>query len=151
MARWCAYRSSWRTRRGSNPGRRIRHLSEHLDLAPTILSLAAVEVPENFRGTTVLEPASQAFLEIGTWRGVAANGFKWLWNRNSGEQKLFALEDELDRTPLDDPAVAAQLRAQLEPYLEIEGRRDPKAEAARVGRNWSEEENERLRALGYAQ
>jgi arylsulfatase A-like enzyme len=132
-------------------GRRIRHLSEHLDLSPTILELADVDVPRTFRGTTVLDPAEHAFLEIGTWRGIAANGFKWVWNRDSGEQKLFALDDELDRTSLDDPATAQKLRAQLEPYLEVDARRDPKADAARVGQGWTDEEKERLRALGYAQ
>jgi arylsulfatase A-like enzyme len=133
------------------PGRRIAHLSQHIDVAPTILRLARIEKPSAFQGNSVLEPVDRIFLEIGPWRGVVTNDGKEVWNRSSGEQKVFALGDELDRTPLDDPALAASLRVQLEPYLALEARRDPALEAKRVGASWSKEETERLRALGYVQ
>lgn len=131
-------------------GRRIAHLSQHVDVAPTILDLAGVRVPDDFRGRTVFEPAQRVFLEIGPWRGIIADGSKWVWNRNTGEQQLFALTDQLDATPRDEPLVAEKLRAQLEPYLAIEASRAPD-DASRVGAAWSEEEVERLKALGYAQ
>jgi arylsulfatase A-like enzyme len=133
------------------PGRRVRHLSQHVDLAPSILELVGVAIPPAFRGKSVFERASRVFLEIGPWRGIAADGSKWLWDRASDEQQLFALADELDRTPRVEPEVAGRLRAQLDPYLAIEAGRQPGEPGKRVGAAWSPEEVERLRALGYAQ
>ena len=131
------------------PGRRIGHLSQHLDLAPTILALAGVDVPPSFRGQSVFEPAQHVILEMARWRGIAGGSHKWIWNQTTGAQELYALSDEGDRAPLDEPAVAAQLRAQLDSYL-ASSARPADRDAARVGTQWSKQEQERLRALGYA-
>ena len=83
------------------------------------------------------------------WRGIAAGSSKWIWNQGTGVQQLYALADEGDRAPLDEPAVASQLRAQLEPYLATQ--RTTSGDAERVGAQWSDDEKRRLQLLGYAQ
>lgn len=133
------------------PGRRVAHLSQHLDLAPTILSLVGLEAPSSFTGRSVFEPADAVILEMARWRGIADGASKWIWNPATGVQQLFALSDEHDRAPRDEPSVAAPLRAQLESYLAGEARRPAIPVAERTGAQWSEDEQQRLRALGYTQ
>jgi hypothetical protein len=129
-------------------GRVVTHLSQHLDLAPTILDLAGVARPASFRGTTVLEPAGAVLLEIGPWRGIVAGNDKLVWQTGTGEQQLFAVTDRLDRAPRDEPAVASPLHARL---AALEPARPTPEPSASGNAAWSEEEKERLRALGYAQ
>ena len=130
------------------PGRRVSHLSQHIYLAPTILQLAGIDPPREFRGTSVFEPAERVFLEIGTWRGVVAEGSKLLWNQATGEQQLFALSDELDSAPREDAEIATRLQAQLDGYLALDPNRNAPG-GPQPGNNWSKDEIERLRALGY--
>jgi arylsulfatase A-like enzyme len=131
------------------PGRRVAHLSQHVDLAPSLLDLAGVRRPAPFRAAgSLFEPAAQVFAEDGPWRAVYAEDHKLVWNAASRESALFAAADEHDQRPLDDPALAARLRARLDGYLALDAEREPAPGAPAAA--WSEEERERLRALGYA-
>ncbi len=124
------------------PGSRVAHLSRHLDLAPTLLDWLGVARPRSFRGETLLAPAPIAFAENGPWRAVYGRTHKLVVNRETGEQQVYAIDDEHDREPLD--ADAPELADAHEAY---EARRT----ARRRGEasDWSPEELERLRALGY--
>jgi len=128
-------------------GRRVTHLSQHLDVAPTMLSLAGLSRPSSFRGGSIFEPAERVLLEMGPWVGVAADGAKLVWKRDAGEPQLFALSDELDRQPRDDPATTARLRARLDEYLALERAGSDVQSSIPL----SAEETERLRALGYVE
>ena len=128
-------------------GRVVAHVSQHLDLAPAVLALAGVPQPPEEQGRTIFEPIDAAFLEMGPWRGIVAGDDKLVWNTQTGEQRLFALSDRLDRQPRDDAATSARLRGRLET---LEAQRPHRAAAVPAAATWSEEEKERLRALGYA-
>jgi arylsulfatase len=128
-------------------GRVIEHVSQHLDLAPAVLALAGVARPATQQGRTVFEPIDAAFLEMGPWRGVVVGDDKLVWDTQTGEQQLFAITDRLDRHPRDDAATTARLRGRLET---LEAQRPHAAAALPAAATWSEEEKERLRALGYA-
>jgi arylsulfatase A-like enzyme len=132
------------------PGRRVAHLTQHIDLAPTLLDLAGVARPASFRGASIFEPAPEAIVEDGTWRGVYADDHKLVWNRETGATQLFAsATDPLDARPIEDAARVASLRARLDAYVAREPVSHGPAET--VAPAWSDEERERLRALGYAE
>ncbi len=127
------------------PGRRVSQLTQHLDLAPTLLSLAGIEKPESFRGGSLFEEPEIVFCEEGPWRAVYAEGHKLTWNVETGDSELFAAGDALDQAPLDDPAREAELRAHFETYRQLE---TSQGRAARA-HDWSKTELESLRTLGY--
>lgn len=131
------------------PGRRVTHLSQHLDLAPSLLRLADVPVPPAFRGTSVFDPAPRAFVDEGPWRGVYAGGFKLVLGPKRGESALFAMSDEHDLAPADDPGRAGALHTELDSYLALEAGTAPRTPDA--ASPWSPEELERLHTLGYVQ
>jgi len=129
-------------------GRRERRLSQHIDVAPTLLRLAGLDVPAAFRGGSLFEPSERAFVEMGPWVGVYADGRKLVWNRDTGTRLLFAMEDELDQAPRSDPALAERLAAMLETYA---AHAVARSEEPARGLQWTKEERDRLRALGYAE
>jgi arylsulfatase A-like enzyme len=132
------------------PGRRVAHLSQQMDLAPTLLDLAGVARPASFRGESVLAPAEAAIVDDGSWRGVYAEDRKLVWNRETGAMQLFdAVADPLDARPIADPGREAALRKRIDAYVAREPA--PREPAASQVPSWSAEERERLRALGYAQ
>jgi arylsulfatase A-like enzyme len=130
------------------PGHRVTYLSQHLDLAPTLLRLAGIEPPPAFDGKSVFDPAAEVYTEDGPWWGVYAGDRKLVWNDQSGATELYDAADELDATPREDPEATRRLRALLDRYLAIEAQRKG---GAPQGSAWSAEEKERLRALGYLQ
>jgi arylsulfatase A-like enzyme len=132
---------------GADAGRRVAHASQHIDVSPTLLALAGVDAPASFRGGSLSEPAVEIFLEMGSWLGVVAEGAKLVRKSDTGEQRLFALADRLDATPLDDVALAERLGARLDAYASL--RRDPRIGPS--GPALTDAERERLRALGYAE
>jgi arylsulfatase A-like enzyme len=127
------------------PGRRIAHLTRHVDLAPTLLRWAGVPVPPEFQGGSLLEPATRAFVENGPWEGVYAEGRKLILNRATGEHFLFDLGDELDQTPTAREPEDELLWQHLGEYGELRNEH----EAVPRGEAWDREELEELRALGY--
>lgn len=130
------------------PGRRIAHLSSQVDLAPTLLALAGLERPAPFDGPLVLQPAARAFTEDGPWRSVHRQGRKLILNQETGRAELYDLADLLDQHPLSEPRSVDSLREDLVQYgkLEALGQAGGVAEA---GDDWTSEEIEELRALGY--
>lgn len=132
-----------------DPGRRIAHLSRHLDLAPVLLDLAGVRPPASFRGRAGFDPADEAIAEDGPWRAVYAGDHNLVLNRETGVTQLFSAADRVDATPLADAVAEAQLRTRLDAYVARE-QSGPPAASDKPAPAWSEEERERLRALGYA-
>ena len=133
----------------ARPGRRVGHLSHHLDLAPTLLTLLNVEVPPSFRGRSLFAPAERTLLDTLTWRGIIEGPWKLLVDEASEQETLFALPDELDSTPVANEEVAARLRPPLAEHRRL-AREEPSHAAPDPAAAWSEEEKKRLRALGYA-
>lgn len=134
---------------GVGPPARIRRLTHHLDLAPTLLALAGLEVPPGFRGKPLTETATVAFAEEGPWLAVHADGRKLVLDRRDGRVTLFDLADPLDQSPITDDSAERALREHARWYSALE-----RVEASRSidpPPPWSKAELERLRALGYAE
>ena len=53
-------------------GRRVRHMSQHMDLGPTLLHLAGVQKPPSFRGGTLFDAADLIFTEDAAYRAASA-------------------------------------------------------------------------------
>jgi arylsulfatase A-like enzyme len=130
------------------PGRRVTHLSRHLDLAPTLLDMVGVPQPAQYRGASMLEPASVAYAEDGPWRAVYRADHNLVVNRETGSRELFAVADELDQRPLDSPEATSRLTADLDQYISLEGA-GPVIPIPQPGEMWSAGELRELRALGY--
>jgi arylsulfatase A-like enzyme len=133
------------------PGRRIRHLTTHLDLAPTLLDLAGVPRPPQFRGESLTRPAARAFAEDGPWRTVYSANGKAIMNLETGVSELFDAADELDQHPLRDPDRLAILLEHIVWYQNLKRVAGSAALPGGSSAKWSEEEIERLRSLGYVE
>lgn len=134
------------------PGKRIRHLSQHLDVGPTLLHLAGLKKPPSFRGVSVLAPAQRAYSEGASWRAVYGHGKKLVLNKQSGEASLFDATDQLDQHPLEDTEneeYRELLMSYLHSYLGLEAESRQTPEDGEPARQWNKEELERLKALGY--
>lgn len=64
-----------------------------------------------------------------------------------GTREVFAVDDGLDQIPLDDSDLETRLWLQLDTYLE--SRRHLAGDSTVSSPDWSPEEFEHLRALGY--
>ncbi len=134
----------------SLPGeRRISHFTRQMDLAPTLLSMAGLAVPEEFRGRSLFEPASGVFSEARTFRSIYAEDAKLIWDGETGDTRLYASSDLFDTEILDDPELESQLRAELEEYLKLEAEAGER-ESSELPK-LSKERIEHLRSLGYIQ
>ncbi len=153
----------------------VEHPVETLDLMPTLLDLAGLEVPPRAQGSSLaallastgattekhaLEsaPAFSEHTEPGP-KGPSSyamydRGWKLIWHRNPApgnpEVELFdPVTDPLDQHDVaaENPAVVASFRPAIERWLSwAESQRlDPEAEQAAL----SAEDLERLRSLGY--
>lgn len=156
------------------PGRRIHRLTHHIDLAPTLLALAGLDRPPEFRGSALTGPAAEvsapqfAFAEDGPWLAVHSpqQQLKLIVNRRTGAREIFDLGDKLDQQPLApaacEPSDRARLLEQARWYTKLE--RLPhqshaaspalhptskQAEESAPTHDWSPDERERLKALGY--
>ena len=130
-------------------GRRITHLTRHLDLAPTLLALAGIPSPSSFRGGALTSAPGPAFADDGPWLGVYASDRKLILDRKTGDVTTFMLHDTLDQRPLEDPSATRALLEHTRWYAALERAEAAGSEAGKV--EWSQEEIERLRALGYAE
>jgi hypothetical protein len=133
------------------PGRRIRHLTTHVDLAPTLLDLAGIPRPQQFRGDSLTRPVARAFAEDGPWCTVYSADRKVILNLETGATEMFDVGDELDQHPLDDPARLASLLEHIVWYQRLEPVAGSAHLEADAPATWSPEELERLRALGYVE
>ena len=130
------------------PGRRLTHLSRHLDVAPTLLELLDVDIPTSFRGGSLFEPAPQVFAEESAWRAVHTADLKLIVDLNDDEMQLFSLDDQLDRNVLNQPESARRLYERIDDYRQLEAMALKRRQS---GAEWTPEELEDLRSLGYLQ
>ena len=130
------------------PGRRVAHLTRHLDLAPTLLGFAGIPVPAGYEGGSLLEPAERSFADDGPWRAVVVPDWKLVWHVESDVWKAYRRDDRGDRNPIDPPPELAPLMDALRDYAS----REPGAGTpAPANHRWTEAEKTQLRALGYAE
>jgi arylsulfatase A-like enzyme len=137
------------------PGRlgapqRVAHMTQHVDLAPSLLELVGIAAPAGFRGRSVFEPASVVYAENGPWRAVWNAAGKLVVQLDEGRFELYGADDPLDQRQLDDPELRATLGPLLDTYVQVGAARGAGSEALDA-RAWSGEELDRLRALGYAE
>ncbi len=138
-----------------------------LDVAPTVLELAGVPVPESFEGESLLPliaapdaaPDRPNFAALGApvFRGVveqiSVNDGSWSLARNLDEEgREFLFDRGVD--PLEDanllelePAAAERMRAALDSHLAAGARPGTRATDVRIEPAIAE----RLRAMGYLQ
>jgi len=146
---------------------RVRAQVRILDIAPSVLDIAGVAVPEGFEGESLLpliaatEPqpdrlnfaALGAPILVGAVEQVSVNDGSWSLARNlDGGRREFLFDRELD--PLEDanlvdlePAAAERMRAVLDAHLSVEARADARAANVRIDPRIAE----LLRAVGYLQ
>jgi arylsulfatase A-like enzyme len=146
---------------------RVRTQVRNLDIAPTLLDIAGVAIPDGFEGESLLpliaatEPVSDrpSFAALGepiiagVVEQVSVNDGSWSLARNLDETgKEFLFERELD--PREDanladlePAAAERMRAVLDAHLALKPRSGARAADVRIDPSIAE----RLRAVGYLQ
>jgi arylsulfatase len=134
-------------------GRRIDHMTQHIDLAPTLLGLLGVNKPESFRGNSVFVPTGTIFAENGPWRAAYADEAKLIVHRVKAFTELYRAEDRLDQTKFRDAALEARLQAHLDRYIAIGEGHSSSGDGASGAEAavWTDEEMNQLRALGYAE
>jgi arylsulfatase A-like enzyme len=139
--------------RAPGSGERIAHLTQGLDLAPTLLGRVGVEKPKSFKGSSLFDPAERVYSEEGPWRSVYAGGFKLIRNLCTGEDHLFEASDALDRHPLAGrQEILTTLGAQLDSYIVLEEAQSHGGGAeVKRSRRWENEDIQRLRSLGYVE
>jgi arylsulfatase A-like enzyme len=146
---------------------RVRTQVRNLDIAPTVLDLAGVPIPDGFEGESLLplieapEPAPDrpAFADlgepilVGAIEQVSVNDGAWSMARNLDEEgREFLFERELD--PMEDanlidlePEQAERLRAVLDAHLAVEAREGTRVEDVSIDPGIAAA----LRAVGYLQ
>jgi arylsulfatase A-like enzyme len=139
----------------------------NLDIAPTVLDIAGLAIPEGFEGESLLPliaapgrpPDRPSFAALGepilagVVEQVSVNDGSWSLARNlDAAGKEFLFERALD--PLEDanlvdlePAAAGRMRAVLDAHLSVEARADARAANVRIDPFIAES----LRAMGYLQ
>ena len=151
------------------PVRPIRVASQvrNLDIAPTVLDMAGVDIPDGFEGESLLPlitaagrgpdrtnfAALGAPILMGATEQVSINDGSWTLARNLDEQgQEFLFDRELD--PAEDanliglePTAAQRMQAALDAHLAVEARAGTRAPNVRIDPRIAEQ----LRALGYLQ
>jgi len=128
-------------------GRRVERLTHHLDLAPTLLRLASIDPPEAFRGGLLTESPPLAYAEDGSWLAVYSGDEKLIVDRDTGATQRFYLDDAFDQHPLGAAPSGSDFDSHLRWYAALA--RVVDEEAGEAAPSWSDEELERLEALGY--
>ena len=135
--------------------RRVDDIVELIDLAPTILELAGVHVPESMQGRSLLHPdADRVAFTRTVWqraRYSARNDrYKLIWDSRTGVTELYDLESdpgEAQNIYGERTFVSGHLEQRLLTWL-----RDQEALRAGVSPDraeMTEEERRRLESLGY--
>ena len=135
--------------------RRVDDIVELIDLAPTILELAGVHVPETMQGRSLLHPdADRVAFTRTVWKRARYSArndrYKLIWDSRTGVTELYDLETD----PIEKQNIVAE-RTFVSGYLEqrlLTWLRDQ--EALRVGvspdsTEMTEQERRRLKSLGY--
>ena len=131
------------------PGRRITHLTHHLDLAPTLLALAGLEAPPSFRGDRLTREPARAYADQGPWLAVHAGDRKLVLNRDTGTAEVYDLADSLDQTPLQETQTELRLLDETRRYQALVPPDGVSPGEAEAKAEWSQEESLQLEALGY--
>ncbi len=134
--------------RNQESARRISHITQGIDVAPTLLNLVGITPPEEFRGTSVFSRSEVVYSEDGPWKSALTPKGKIVLNVEEGTTQVYSTQDLLDQNPIANPELESKLRSILQNYLSLE-RSDPSANKSKVGPSWTREEYEQLRALGY--
>jgi arylsulfatase A-like enzyme len=146
---------------------RVPSQVRNLDIAPSVLDIAGVPVPDGFEGESLLPLIAASELQpdrvnfaalgakimVGAVEQVSVNDGSWSLARNLDEErKEFLFDRALD--PLEDAnlidletAAAARMRVVLDAHLSVEARADARAANVRIDPRIAEQ----LRALGYFQ
>jgi arylsulfatase A-like enzyme len=147
----------------ANPGRRIDQLTHHIDLAPTLLALAGIDRPAEFRGGMLTKPVPDAYAEEGPWLAIHSQEqlLKLILNRQTGASEMFAMADKLDQKALEPQSRLADRERLLERARWYAGLKPlqqmfPPSESTpksdeESSNDWSPAERKQLEALGYAQ
>jgi arylsulfatase A-like enzyme len=119
-----------------------------LDIAPTILGFAGVDVADELPGFVLgMGSASYAVAEGSLWAGelasVRSEHGTVILNRDDGEARFYAPDDPLELTPL--PIESPQARGLLDLLKALPEAADPDATPQPL----TEDQLERLRSLGY--
>jgi len=146
---------------------RVHTQVRNLDIAPTVLDIAGVDILEDFEGESLLpliaapggQPDRPSFaalgapILVGAVEQVSVNDGSWSLARNldeEGREFLFerALDPQEDANLVDlEPAAAQRMRAVLDAHLSVRARSDTRATNVRIDPKIAE----RLRAVGYLQ
>jgi len=146
---------------------RVHTQVRNLDIAPSVLDIAGVEIPDGFEGESLLsliaasgrQPDRPSFAALGApiLKGVveqvSVNDGSWSLARNldeEGGEFLFerALDPQEDANLVDlEPAAAQRMRAVLDTHLSVKARADTRATNVRIDPKVAE----MLRAVGYLQ
>jgi arylsulfatase A-like enzyme len=144
---------------GLAAGRRDPAPASLLDVMPTVLGLLQIDAPASLdgedllrtggadrrAGRTLFGEADHNNAEPDVTRAVRHRSYKLHFDRLTGRRALFDLSrdpgERVDRNA-SEPAVAAELGARLERFMQIRGEAAPPARL-------TPEEVEKLRSLGY--
>ena len=135
--------------------RRVDDIVELIDLAPTILELAGVHVPESMQGRSLLHPdADRVAFTRTVWQrahySARNDRYKLIWDSRTGVTELYDLESdpgEAQNIYGERTFVSGHLEQRLLTWL-----RDQEALRAGVSPDraeMTEEERRRLESLGY--
>lgn len=133
--------------------RRVEDLVELIDVAPTILELAGIPIPETMQGTSLFAVREDPIAFTRTvWKrarySVRDDRFKLIWDSRTGDTELYDLDtDPMESRDLvsERPFVSGYLEQRLFFWL-----RDQEALRGRTGSaQISDDERRKLEALGY--
>jgi len=148
--------------REANVPRRVDSLVSLVDVAPTLLALAGVDIPADldgvdlvplWRGTTNSVRAA-AFSEVEKIASVRDDRFKLIWTPQRGIRQLFDLSvdgGETEDVSTRHPRIVKQLFKELRARRQrgrLE-REESDTASARSPADLGDAQSERLRALGY--
>lgn len=109
-------------------GRRVATVGAHVDMNPTIADVLGVEVPGEWQGHSLFDPArpSRAFFltNVGEYLfGVREDSWKYIFDATGGSEMLFDLEhdpDEHHNAAMTEPERCRRLRQRIAAWVTFE-------------------------------